>query len=251
MPRMNILSTGEKDEFDTPPIFNSAQRKQFFGTPPDLMQEVNKLRTPANKIAFIMSHGYFKAGKRFFAIESYHDKDVEYVSRKMGFDESTFDADDYPARTRRNHQKIILEYCGFKPFDKGNEDFIYQEIRSMVLSNLKPKLIFWRCVDLMIREKIQIPGYNRISEMILKVLQFRKEELTAIARSALTPDVEALLNELFVQTETDHGQSQNSPYKLTTLKKLSQSSKPAKVNERVSDFMFLENLHQKFVLQLV
>jgi len=44
MPRMNILSTGEKDEFDTPPVFNSAQRKQFFETQPDLMQEVNKLR---------------------------------------------------------------------------------------------------------------------------------------------------------------------------------------------------------------
>ena len=66
MPRMNILSTGEKDEFDTPPIFNSAQRKQFFETPPDLMQEINKLRKPANKIAFVMAYGYFSAGKRFF-----------------------------------------------------------------------------------------------------------------------------------------------------------------------------------------
>lgn len=245
MPRMNILSTGEKDEFDTPPIFNSAQRKQFFEISFDLMQAVNKLRTPANNIAFVLAYGYFSDGKRFFTIERYHKRDIDYVSKMMGFDEDAFNVDDYPARTRRNHQKIILEHCGFKPFDKGNEDFIYQEIRSMVLSNLKPNLIFWRCVDLMIREKIQIPGYNRISDVILKVLQFRKEELTKIARSALTPDVEALLNELFVQTETDHGQSQNSPYKLTTLKKLSQSSKPAKVNERVSDFMFLENLHQK------
>lgn len=65
MPRMNILSTSEKDEFDTPLIFNSAQRKKFFETPPDLMQEVNKLRTPANKIAFVLAYGYFSARKRF------------------------------------------------------------------------------------------------------------------------------------------------------------------------------------------
>ena len=193
MPRMNILSTSEKDEFDTSPIFNSAQRKQFFEISSDLMQKINKLRTPANKIAFVMAYGYFSAGKRFFATESYHKRDIEYVSKMMGFDEDAFNVDDYPARTRRNHQKSILEHCGFKPFDKGNEEFIYQEIRSMVFSNLKPNLIFWRCVDLMIREKIQIPGYNRISDIILKALQFRKEELTKIARSALTPDVEKLL----------------------------------------------------------
>ncbi len=245
MPRMNILSTSEKDEFDTPPIFNSAQRKQFFEISSDLMQEIKKLRTPANKIAFVLAYGYFRAGKRFFSPKRYHRSDIEYVSRKLGFALDIFDPAAYPQRTAHYHQTLILTLCGFKVWGRDTENFIYQEIRSMALSNLKPKLIFWRCVDLMIREKIQIPAYNRISDMILKVLQSRKEELTTIARSALTPDVEQLLNELFVQTETDHGQSQNSPYKLTTLKKLSQSSKPAKVNERVSDFMFLENLHQK------
>lgn len=245
MPRMNILSTSEKYEFDTPPIFNSAQRKQFFEISSDLMQEIKKLRTPANKIAFVMAYGYFNAGKRFFSPKRYHRSDIEYVSRKLDLSVDSFDHAAYPQRTAHYHQTLILMLCGFKVWGHYTENFIYQEIRSMVLSNLKPKLIFWRCVDLIIREKIQIPGYNRISDMILRALQSRKEELTAIARSALTSDVEQLLNELFVQTKTDNGQSHNSPYKLTTLKKLSQSSKPAKVNERVSDFMFLESLHKK------
>ena len=68
MPRMNILRTSEKDEFETPLIFNSAQRKKFFEIPSDLMKEVNKLRTPVNKIAFVLAYGYFSARKRFFTI---------------------------------------------------------------------------------------------------------------------------------------------------------------------------------------
>ena len=230
MPRMNILSTSEKYEFDTPPIFNSVQRKQFFDISSDIMEEITKLRLPSNKIAFVLAFGYFKAGKRFFAIESYHDKDTEYVSRKIGFDENTFNADDYPARTRRNHQKIILEYCGFKSFDRGNEGFIYQEICSMVISNLKPNLIFWHCIDLMIREKIQIPGYNRISDMILKALQTRKADLMALIQTSLTLENQALLDSLFRKDEDTDQNSEKSPYKLTTLKKLSQSSKPANTN---------------------
>lgn len=245
MPRMNILSTSEKDEFDTPPIFNTAQRKQFFEISPELMREIKKLRAPANKVAFVLAWGYFKAGKRFFSPKRYHMSDIEYVSRKLGLAPDIFDPSSYPQRTAHYHQKLILKFCGFQAWNQDTENFIYQEIRSMTLSNLKPKLIFWRCVDLMIREKIQIGGYHRISDMILKALQARKEELTEIAKSALKPDIEKLLNELFVQDDTDQEQSRNAPYKLTTLKKLSQSSKPAKVNERVNDFIFLENLFMK------
>jgi TnpA family transposase len=241
MPRMNILSTSEKDEFDTPPIFNSAQRKQFFETPPDLMQEVNKLRTPANKIAFVLAYGYFSVGKRFFLPKRYHRSDIEYVSRKLGFAFDEFDPTLYPQRTAHYHQTLILTLCGFKVWGRDTENFIHQEIRSMVLSNLKPNLIFWRCVDLMIREKIQIPGYNRISDMILKALQARKSDLTTLIQASLSLENQALLDTLFRKDGDTDPNSEKSPYKLTTLKKLSQSSKPAKVSERLDDLLYLKN----------
>ena len=99
----------------------------------------------------------------FFSPKRYHRSDIEYVSRKLGFSLDAFDPTLYPQRTAHYHQILILTLCGFKVWGHDTENFIYQEIRSMALSNLKPKLIFWRCVDLMIREKIQIPGYNRIA----------------------------------------------------------------------------------------
>lgn len=33
MPRMNILTTVERETFDSPPVFTSVQRKQYLGFP--------------------------------------------------------------------------------------------------------------------------------------------------------------------------------------------------------------------------
>jgi len=37
----------------------------------------------------------------------------------------------------------------------------------MIRSQLKPKLILLRCVDVLIREKVEVPSYFRLSELIL------------------------------------------------------------------------------------
>jgi len=36
MPRMNVLNTVEREAFDSPPVFNSFQRKQYFDFPSKL-----------------------------------------------------------------------------------------------------------------------------------------------------------------------------------------------------------------------
>ena len=72
MPRMNILSRAEQDAFDTPPVFNSAERKQFFAVSPALLETALRLQKPANRISFLLSCGYFKAAKRFFRSQDYH-----------------------------------------------------------------------------------------------------------------------------------------------------------------------------------
>jgi hypothetical protein len=31
-----------------------------------------------------------------------------------------------------------------------------------VRSQVKPKVIFWRCIDVLVREKIEVPSYTRL-----------------------------------------------------------------------------------------
>ena len=90
MPRMNILSTSEKDEFDTPPILNSRQRKQFFDMPENYQDDIQKLRSPTTKIASVLAYGYF-GGQTVFLYRTISSADIAYVCRRLGFDERAFD----------------------------------------------------------------------------------------------------------------------------------------------------------------
>jgi hypothetical protein len=48
-------------------------------SPRQIQQATANLRTPANQLCFLLSWGYFKAGKRFFPARTFHPRDVEYV----------------------------------------------------------------------------------------------------------------------------------------------------------------------------
>jgi hypothetical protein len=67
MPRMNILNTVEREAFNSPPVFSSFQRKQYFDFPSKLRRFAAGLRNPAYQLGFLLSAGYFKAARRFSA----------------------------------------------------------------------------------------------------------------------------------------------------------------------------------------
>jgi len=180
MPRMKILNTAEQKIFDEPPAFNSVQRKQFFDSPKALLETAQTFRKPIHKIGFLVSCGYFNAAKRFFMPKDYHQRDIEYVARHLSVQPDCFDATFYADRTRQRHEHIILEFYGFKRFENQEECFITSEITSMVQMQLKPKLIFMRCVDLLISKRTQIPNFNRLSSLILSTINQRKKDLSSL-----------------------------------------------------------------------
>jgi uncharacterized protein DUF4158 len=83
VPRMNVLNTVEREAFDSPPVFNSLQRKQYFDFPSKLRRIAGSLRNPAHRLGFLLNAGYFKAVKRFFAPSAFHSRDIENVARSL------------------------------------------------------------------------------------------------------------------------------------------------------------------------
>jgi hypothetical protein len=75
MPRMKILNGQEREAFESPPNFNSAERKRFFSLPLVLNKTVEGLRTPTNQACFIVAAGYFQARRKFFA-KQFRPRDV-------------------------------------------------------------------------------------------------------------------------------------------------------------------------------
>ncbi len=238
---MNILKADEQRQFDTPPVFNAAQRKQYFDFPNVALEYAEQLRSDSSKIAFLLSYGYFRACKRFFTLETYHLRDIDYVAKKISCSVHDFNIGENSARTYRRHRPKLLDICGFKEFNNEAEKRILQEINSMVFSHRKPASIFWNCVNILIKERVQIPSYQRIADLIIKAFKIRKEELSQLAASVLTPEMTTLLDG-FLEKEGKENSAKDR-YKLTLLKKLSQSSKPTKVQERILDLVLLQDLH--------
>ena len=83
MPRMKILNSVEREVFDWPPIFNSVERKRCFDFPTPLQDIATSLRTASNQLVFLLSCGYFEATKRFYAVPTFHRRDLTYVGDRI------------------------------------------------------------------------------------------------------------------------------------------------------------------------
>jgi hypothetical protein len=248
MPRMNVLNSVERESFDSPPVFNSLQRKQYFDFPTKLRRVAESLRNSTHRLGFLLSAGYFKATKRFFSPRAFHPRDVEYVARQLVPVARIGGFADYHPRTQQRHQSTIRAFYGFRVFDHEGSRLLLKEIASMVHSQVKPKVMFWRCVDILVRERIEVPGYTRLTKLILGAISRRNQELTSIIEHTLTQDVRALLESLLTQeaVEGKDTPGKTSAYKLTLMKRLSQSTMPSKVKERVADLDLVRCLYHQF-----
>ena len=120
----------------------------------------------------------------------------------------------------------------------------------MAEAHLKPKLIFWRCLDLMARERVQLPGEHRLTALIASALQCRKQQLIECIDRLLTADLRTILDDLFVQAmPSDDGTEpgRTSRYRLTLLKKLSQSTKAGEIRQRTNDLLDLKAMYDRLV----
>ena len=83
MPRMRIFNFLEREAFESPPLFDSAERKRFFSSSLMLSNSMTSLRTSTNRVCFLVAAGYFKARRKFFA-RQFRQKDIEFVARQIG-----------------------------------------------------------------------------------------------------------------------------------------------------------------------
>ena len=114
MSRMKILNAVEQGQFDSPPVFNSVQRKQYFDFSSELLTLAHELQTPTNQVCFLVCCGYFKAAKRFFANRRSSRRDLDYVAQRLGFQPESIDVNSYSPTTRLRHERLILDFYGFR-----------------------------------------------------------------------------------------------------------------------------------------
>jgi Domain of unknown function (DUF4158) len=195
MPRMHILTPAEHALFDTPPQFSSVERQRFFRLSQSLDPLLASLRTPTNQMGFVLALGYFKATTRFFT-RQFHETDAAYVAQQLGFLPGVFDLSDYDETTARRHRQVILDYLGFRPVETHAQRDLLVEIRTMVRSQMRPKVIFLHALDALARQKTETPSAYRLTELITGEMRRHQGTLTEVMHAQLPPELRELLEAL-------------------------------------------------------
>ena len=244
MAKMKIFSVSEKNTFESPPVFNSIERKQVFDLPLTLTQAINNLKTPTNKVCFLATFGYFKTRHRFFA-RQFHKKDLKFIAKKIGVNLDEVQLEIYSKATYRRHQSIILNYFGCSPFNEQAMTFTQTEISSMVQVQARPKLILLKIIQELMRKKIAIPSYHKLSTLIINAFNQHKQMLNQTIKSHLNKEQKNQLDSL-LEKVTGSGLKSKWRYQITLIKKISHSTRPAKIKENIGDFKHLLGLHLEF-----
>lgn len=238
---MKIFSTLEEEAFESPPVFNSAERKRFFSLPLILKDSVVTLRTPTNKVCFLVAAGYFKARHKFFA-RQFRQADIEYVARQVGVNPVDVHMDAYDRITYFRHQRIILNYFGYSPFDEAAKIITADEITTLIKVQFRPKLVLLEIIQVLTVKKIAIPSYNVLADLIIAALNRHQSALNEIIDSCLTENQRTHLDTL-LEKEPSSGTEEGWRYRLTLLKKPNQSTRPAKIKANLADLDIVQTLY--------
>lgn len=241
MARMKIFNTLEEEAFESPPVFNSAERKRFFSLPLLLEDSMVNLRTPINKVCFLVVAGYFKARRKFFA-RQFHQTDIEYVARQIGVDPSEVFIESYSKETYARHQRAILSYFGYSPFDEAAKTLITHEIAALIRVQFRPKLVLLEIIQVLTVKKIAIPSYNVLADLIVAALNRHQRSLNEIIEACLTENQRTNLDTL-LEKEPSNGTEEGWRYRLTLLKKSYQSTRPAKIRANLADLDTVQTLY--------
>lgn len=244
MPKMKIFNTLEQKNFETPPVFNSVERKKYFTLPLTLQESVSDLKTPTNRVCFLVTTGYFKARHRFFA-RQFHLNDLEFVAKQIGVNVNEIQLENYGRATYLRHKALILDYFGVAPFDKKARILAQKEIAAIAPVQFRPKLILLEIIQVLMQKKIALPNYHVLSTLIVNAINHHQRSLSQIIKEVLIDNQKEKLDALLEKIAGD-GSEDKWRYQLTLLKKASQSVRPSNIKENVTDLNQLMTLHDEF-----
>lgn len=249
MPRIRIFNALEIEAFESPPIFNSVERKKFFTLSAHLQKLIHSFHTPTNQICFILTAGYFRARHKFFG-KQFLPADLSFVAARLGVNETDIRPLAYHKQTVARHQQMLLDFFGYRRFDAEARRLLTREIASLISSQVRPKMILSEAIQFLIQRRIVLPGYTTLADLIGDEINCHKRGLIKVVNSHLTDAQRRMLDSL-LEKEAEAADRvipcgtvpQVQRYQLTLLKKFHHSTKPSRIKDNLADWQLLSGLY--------
>ena len=218
MPKIKIWTAKEIKLYDTPPNFNSIQRKKFLTLPVKLKKQMASFYTDANKIGFHLMYGYFKARRRFFLPEHFKDSDIQFICKRLNINFDELDLSNYNRKTYNRHRKIILTYFGYTPFKLNTHHSLVTDLIEKPLWSFdRVALILGNVLEWLEFHHIELPSYYMLQTILTLAVRKRNRVLHQKLGKLLSDNHKTALDPLLLKVSTEINQS---TYVFMSLKKL-------------------------------
>ncbi len=183
---LKILEEGEVDDMFARPLFTDEERQIYFSLSAPENVVVTKLHTYESRIYFILQLGYFKAKQQFFNFDARAvAADARYI-RQTHFPEINEGIFEVSKTTRLKQQSLILELCQYHACDAKQQGKLEEKAQQLAKISSKPIYVFRELMDYMRQQRIAIPAYSYLQNMIGKILQQEQSRLIGVAQDKLT-----------------------------------------------------------------
>ena len=214
MTMLVILSPSERNRFDSPPNYKTADQTIYFALNNDILHMLNALRTVTNKVGFLLQLGYFKSQGKFYTASQFRQHDINYVNKLLKRDANQLNFSKYQKRIPALPRKKILAYLGWMPLSQHALEHLYLYFLSHAKNQLAPKQIFLMAIDYCWQNKLEVPSYNQIALLLTQAYNENEAELVAHLKKLLNHEQRELLMSLVSVDDKNKEKFQRPPITL-------------------------------------
>lgn len=210
-----LLKNQEIEDIYSLPKLNELERHEIFHLTDREMEVFYSLHTPNSKFVFVFQLGFFKAKKRFYTLSELEKDEASkrYIMEKYFKDTEASDLSlKVTNPTRLSHQTHILKFFGYRRC-KGNISLLFkEEVSRLSRMHANPTYIVREVLRFLEREKIVIPAYSTLQDVIGMSVQLEINKAGKKLDSMLNESQKKMLDSLCEKQE-------NFLHELTLLKR--------------------------------
>lgn len=186
--RLQILSPEEYELLWGFPRFTQSDRDLFFTLTVPERKVVEQRRSVRTKIHLLLHLGYFRARQRFFRFDlSAVRDDVDYLRRRY-FDNVTVADLAVSLHTRQRHIELILGLFRYRSCAHNERAMLQSHARHAVRVSSRPVYVLRELVDLLRRERVVLPGYTYLQDLVRDALAFERRRLAGALEGLMSAE---------------------------------------------------------------
>ena len=202
--RLQILSAEEYELLWGFRRFTQSDQDLFFTLTPPERQALEQRRSTRTKLHFLLHLGYFRARQRFFRFElpAVRD-DVDYLRRRY-FDNKAVADLTVSDHTRQRHVEAILGLFRYRLCALDERVMLEAHAREAARISSRPVYVLRELVNLLRRERVVLPGYTILQNLVRGALAFERKRLAGALEGLIGPEDARSLDRLLADDESMH-----------------------------------------------